>query len=143
MRFCVCVCARDGVNYDNCVLTFHICATSVAGVLDVAAPLRAKRTLKYLLGVSCGCWVLSSDWLRACLGAGYGLCRVWPGPFFVECGCMCDFCMSVCVFGWLVVSGRVEESPFEVNDDGCSKEGPRMSRLASTRKVRRAPLSCS
>ena len=126
------------------VLLLDVFAGHVPG-----APLRSKRTIKVLLGMSCGCWVLSYDWLQACLQAGYGADVL--GAVFVyvyvpasldavvhdgsrevwwKCGRIGGWCRAA----W-DCSCRVEESPFEINDDGCAKDGPRMSRLASTRKV--------
>lgn len=32
-------------------------------------PLKCKRTMKYFMGIACGCWVVSSTWVDACLAA--------------------------------------------------------------------------
>ena len=53
-------------------------ATTSTSVDTDTTPLVCKRTLKYVQAVLCGCWVLSAEWLDACLEAGR---VVDEGPF--------------------------------------------------------------
>ncbi len=57
--------ATVSTEFDHTKVT-HVVTGHVPGV-----PLKSKRTLKLLLGMSCGCWVVSAEWLRACQASGY------------------------------------------------------------------------
>ena len=56
--------AREAESFDPSVT--HV----ITRVLPDAQPLTCRRTLKFVQGVLAGAWVLSSDWLDACISAG-------------------------------------------------------------------------
>jgi hypothetical protein len=138
---------------------------------EVGNPKRALRTMKYMYGVCCGAWVVSTTWIRECLESGcvcvcvcpHAWCTL-PGvrarwgaqmcgpascttpyssllsrvPFLLPLGQTNTFCVPTSPTAVTTLCpnrARASEEAHEIEDDGCARMGPKLSRFGSLRKV--------